>query len=76
VKSACPVAAARTAATSATRTADPRAGATRLRFYLKTHLPHDVLPDGTFIMNRLIEPDQAQSTPLHVIVNWTTLLPR
>jgi Tol biopolymer transport system component len=38
--------------------------------------PYDVLPDGTFIMNRRVDAGPVQATPLRVVVNWTALLRR
>jgi hypothetical protein len=43
---------------------------------LKAALPYDVLPDGTFIVNRRVDTGPAQATPLRVVVNWTALLRR
>jgi hypothetical protein len=39
---------------------------------LKASASYDVLPDGTFIMNRRIDTGPAPATPLRVIMNWTS----
>jgi Tol biopolymer transport system component len=43
---------------------------------LKAASPYDVLPDGTFVMNRLIDTGPAPATPVRIVVNWTALLRR
>ncbi len=39
-----------------------------------TYVPYDVMPDGTFVVNTLVETHGAAAPPLRVLLNWQAVL--
>ena len=40
----------------------------------RSYVPYDVMPDGNFIVNALVDPSGAETMPIVVMLNWQSLL--